>query len=483
MCGILGIFRSTLNDVDLRKVLIENSTELRHRGPDWSGYLVENGNALAHERLAIINPESGAQPLQSRDGNLIVAVNGEIYNYKELYLELENEYFPVTGSDCEVFIPLFDQLGIENFPRLLRGMFSTIIYDRKDNCFYAIRDHMGITPLYMGNGSDGSIWFASEMKALIHGCSELQSFPPGHYYSSKTNSFHCWYNPMWRQVSFPLEPYSSELLRNSFIQAVERRMMTDVPWGVLLSGGLDSSLVASVASRIMKSKTTLNENHYNWFPRLHSFCIGLENSPDLIAAQKVANYLNTVHHSYIYTIQEGLDAIREVVYYLETFDCTTIRASTPMFLMSRKIKAMGIKMVLSGEGADEIFGGYLYFHRAPNAHEMQSELKDKLMNLHLFDCLRANKSTSAWGVEARVPFLDADFLDVSMMIDPNEKMIVPGRIEKYILRKAFDVPDDPFLPKEILWRQKEQFSGLFHEILNPLTLILLLYRWCRLWLD
>lgn len=345
---------------------------------------------------------------------------------------------------------------------MLRGMFSLIIFDRRDNSFYAIRDHMGKTPLYIGYGTDGSVWLASEMKALCTECARFELFPPGHYFSSHTKTFTQWYKPNWKMCKeIPHEKYDNLKLRAAFERAVKRKMMSDVPWGVLLSGGLDSSLVASIASRfIRRGPSQGGDDRMAWFPRLHSFCIGLENSPDLVAAKKVADFLGTAHHSYTYTIQEGLDAIREVIYHLETFDTTTVRASTPMFLMSRKIKAMGIKMVLSGEGADEIFGGYLYFHKAPNPEEMQAELVDKVGGLHLFDCLRANKSTSAWGVEIRPPFLDADFLDVAMNIDPSEKMIrkSEGRIEKHILRQAFDTPEDPYLPAEILWRQKEQFS-------------------------
>lgn len=457
MCGILAIFGSSLPEAELRKKLIECSQRLRHRGPDWSGYIVEpNGNAIGHERLAIIDPESGAQPLVSKDRKVVVAANGEIYNYKELYADLVTPYSPLTGSDCEVVIPLYQQLGIEGFPNKLRGMFSFIIYDRTDNSYFAVRDHVGITPLYIGYGIDGSIWFASEMKALATECARFEPFLPGHFYSSKQAKMTRWYNPLWREPTSPFKPYDKLSLRAAFERAVKRRMMSDVPWGVLLSGGLDSSLVASVASRIMKNTQPTDKE--NWFPRLHSFCVGLENSPDINAAKKVADFLGTVHHSYTYTIQEGLDAIREVIYHLETFDTTTVRASTPMFLMSRKIKAMGIKMVLSGEGSDEVFAGYLYFHKAPNPEELQAELRDKIANLYLFDCLRANKSTSAWGLEARVPFLDADFLDVAMSINPAEKMITPGRIEKHILRDAFDNPEDPYLPHDILWRQKEQFS-------------------------
>lgn len=316
--------------------------------------------------------------------------------------------------------------------------------------------------MYIGYGTDGSVWLASEMKALCSECARFEPFPPGHFYSSKTKTFTQWYKPSWKVSGVvPREKLDLLKLRASFEMAVKRKMMSDVPWGVLLSGGLDSSLVASIASRfIRRGPSHGGDDRMAWFPRLHSYCIGLENSPDLVAAKKVADFLGTAHHSYTYTIQEGLDAIREVIYHLETYDTTTVRASTPMFLMSRKIKAMGIKMVLSGEGADEIFGGYLYFHKAPNPEEMQAELVDKVGGLHLFDCLRANKSTSAWGVELRPPFLDADFLDVAMTIDPAEKMInkAAGRIEKHILRQAFDTPDDPYLPHEILWRQKEQFS-------------------------
>lgn len=329
-------------------------------------------------------------------------------------------------------------------------MFSFIIYDRMDESYLVVRDHVGITPLYIGHAADGSTWIASEMKAINSDCNTFQQFPPGHYYSSKTGQFKRWFSPNWREDIMPTNPYNAKELRESFERAVKRRMMADVPWGVLLSGGLDSSLVASVAARVMKREA---EGHLKWFPQLHSYCIGLENSPDLAAAQIVADFLGTVHHNYTYSIQEGLDAIREVIYHLETYDTTTVRAATPMFLMSRKIKAMGIKMILSGEGSDEVFGGYLYFHKAPNKEEFQAELREKIENLHLFDCLRANKATSAWGLEVRVPFLDADFLNVAMNIDPTEKMITPGRIEKHILRDAFDTPEDPYLPRDILFRQ------------------------------
>lgn len=453
------------------------SSRLRHRGPDWSGYLVIEpdltkdralSHGIGHERLAIMDPESGSQPLVSPDGHIVVAVNGEIYNYKDLYQTLKKPYKPKTGSDCEVILPLYDEHGATpELCRGLRGMFSFILYDRNTDTYLAARDHMGITPLYIGWGNDGSVYLASEMKALIGECTKFQNFPPGHIYISKGKSggeFVRWYTPNWAPDMkpggvMPKEKYQSDLLRHAFERAVVRRMMSDVPWGVLLSGGLDSSLVAAICARHISRRSTS-------FPKLHSFTVGLENSPDLIAAKVVADKLGTIHHAYTYTLQEGADAIRDVIRAIETYDVTTIRASTPMYLMSRKIKAMGIKMVISGEGADEVFGGYLYFHKAPNAQEFFDETVDKLDRLHMYDCLRCNKSMSAWGVEPRVPFLDDDFLQVAMNLDPEEKMIRKGpgiskedtKIEKWALRKAFDTPDDPYLPDEILWRQKEQFS-------------------------
>lgn len=477
MCGIFAIFASSLPEADLRRELIACSSRLRHRGPDWSGYKVIEADptmgvalphGIAHERLAIMDPESGSQPLVSSDQSVIVAANGEIYNYKELYETLENPYTPKTGSDCEVILPLYEQYGATvDLPKHLRGMFSIILYDRKTDSFVIFRDHIGITPLYIGWGNDGSIYVASEMKSLIGECTRFQAFPPGHIYCSKgehAGKFQRWYTPSWAPelkpgVPLPTETYQSERLRLAFERAVTRRMMSDVPWGVLLSGGLDSSLVAAICARHIGRRSTS-------FPKLHSFTIGLEGSPDLKAAKRVADFLGTIHHAYTYTVQEGIDAIRDVIHSIETYDVTTIRASTPMYLMSRKIKAMGIKMVLSGEGADEVFGGYLYFHKAPNAQEFMDETIDKISRLHMYDCLRCNKAMSAWGVEPRVPFLDADFLEVAMNLNPEEKMIKTGpgvseadkRIEKWSIRKAFDTPDDPYLPSDILWRQKEQFS-------------------------
>lgn len=473
MCGILAIFGSAQPKTDLRKELIECSTRLRHRGPDWSGYLVvppnpavgrELAHGIAHERLAIMDPESGSQPLVSPDGQVILAANGEIYNYKEIYAALATPYTPKTGSDCEVMLPLYAEHGATiEMVQNLRGMFSFVLYDKTNDLYIAARDHIGKTPLYIGWGKDGSVYFASEMKALVSECTKFQQFPPGHIYCNKgdsPNEFVRWYKPEWRinpTGPLPTNKYEPDVLRHALEKAVVRRMMSDVPWGVLLSGGLDSSLIASICARHVARRSTN-------FPKLHSFSVGLENAPDLAAGKKVAEFLGTKHHQYTYTIEEGLDAIRNVIYILETYDVTTIRAATPMYLMSRKIKAMGIKMCLSGEGADEVFGGYLYFHKAPNAREFHEETVEKIARLHMFDCLRCNKAMSAWGVEARCPFLDADFLEVAMGIDPQEKMIHVGkdvkekRIEKYIIRKAFDTPDDPYLPNEILWRQKEQFS-------------------------
>lgn len=473
MCGIFGIFSSALPEAELRKELIHCSSTLVHRGPDWSGYIVipaEDGRPLphgiAHERLAIMDPESGSQPLVSLDGNIIVAANGEIYNYKELYKELTVDYSPQTGSDCEVILPLYQQYGpTVEMVKHLRGMFSFMLYDKSKDMFIVARDHIGITPLYIGWANDGSIYIASELKALVKECPNLRQFPPGHMYCSKgdhANEFVRWYDPQWAinpTGPLPTEPFNAEAIRNAFERAVKRRMMSDVPWGVLLSGGLDSSLVASICAR---NVARCSQD----FPKLHSFTVGLEGSPDIAAARKVADFLGTKHHSYTYTIEEGLDAVRAVIKSIETYDVTTIRASTPMYLMARKIKAMGIKMVLSGEGADEVFGGYLYFHKAPNSRELHEETCEKLSRLHMYDCLRCNKAMSAWGVEPRVPFLDADFLGVAMNMDPEEKMIkctpdIPKadrRIEKWAIRKAFDTPDDPYLPDEILWRQKEQFS-------------------------
>eukprot|EP00252_Welwitschia_mirabilis_P007352 TRINITY_DN1860_c0_g1_i1.p1 TRINITY_DN1860_c0_g1~~TRINITY_DN1860_c0_g1_i1.p1 ORF type:complete len:564 (+),score=105.36 TRINITY_DN1860_c0_g1_i1:453-2144(+) len=453
MCGILAVLGCIDTSQAKRARILELSRRLKHRGPDWSG-ICHHGNCfLAHQRLAIVDPTSGNQPLYNEEKTVFVTVNGEIYNHEELRKKLKSRKFR-TRSDCEVIGHLYEEYG-EDFVDMLDGMFSFVLLDTRDNSFIVARDAIGITPLYMGWGTDGSIWFASEMKALNDDCERFECFLPGHLYSSKTG-YRRWYNPPWYSETIPSTPYDPLVLRKAFENAVKKRLMTDVPFGVLLSGGLDSSLVAAVASRHLVGTEVAKQ----WGPRLHSFCIGLQGSPDLKAAKEVADYLGTVHHEFEFTVQEGIDAIEEVIYHIETYDVTTVRASTPMFLMSRKIKSLGVKMVLSGEGSDEIFGGYLYFHKAPNKEEFHRETCHKIKALHLYDCLRANKATSAWGVEARVPFLDKEFINVAMGIDPQWKMVQPklGRIEKWILRKAFDVKDNPYLPEHILYRQKEQFS-------------------------
>ncbi|KAK1588224.1 hypothetical protein Q3G72_021115 [Acer saccharum] len=409
---------------------------------------------LAHQRLAIIDPASGDQPLYNEDKKIVVTVNGEIYNHEELRKRLVNHKFR-TGSDCDVIAHLYEEYG-DNFVDMLDGMFSFVLLDTRDNSFIVARDAIGITSLYIGWGLDGSIWISSELKGLNDDCEHFECFPPGHLYSSKLGGMKRWYNPHWFSEAIPSTPYDPLVLRRAFENAVIKRLMTDVPFGVLLSGGLDSSLVASITARHLTGTKAAKQ----WGTQLHSFCVGLENSPDLKSAKEVAEYLGTVHHEFHFTVQDGIDAIEDVIYHVETYDVTTIRASTPMFLMSRKIKSLGVKMVISGEGSDEIFGGYLYFHKAPNKEEFHRETCHKIKALHQYDCLRANKSTSAWGLEARVPFLDKDFIDVAMAIDPQWKMINrdEGRIEKWVLRKAFDDEEHPYLPKHILYRQKEQFS-------------------------
>uniref|UniRef100_A0A6N2LUD1 Asparagine synthetase [glutamine-hydrolyzing] n=1 Tax=Salix viminalis TaxID=40686 RepID=A0A6N2LUD1_SALVM len=445
MCGILAVLGCS-DDSQAKRV--------RHRGPDWSGLYQHGDFYLSHQRLAIIDPASGDQPLFNEDQAIVVTVNGEIYNHVELRKSLPNHKFR-TGSDCDVIAHLYEEHG-ENFVSMLDGMFSFVLLDTRDNSFIVARDAIGITSLYIGWGLDGSIWISSELKGLNDDCEHFESFPPGHLYSSKNGGLRRWYNPLWFSEAIPSTPYDPLALRSAFEKAVIKRLMTDVPFGVLLSGGLDSSLVASVTARHLAGTEAARQ----WGAQLHSFCVGLENSPDLKAAREVADYLGTVHHEFNFTVQDGIDAIEDVIYHVETYDVTTIRASTPMFLMSRKIKALGVKMVISGEGADEIFGGYLYFHKAPNKEEFHSETCRKIKALHQYDCLRANKSTSAWGLEARVPFLDKDFINIAMAIDPEWKMIKlgEGRMEKWVLRRAFDDEENPYLPKHILYRQKEQFS-------------------------
>ncbi|KAL0289966.1 UNVERIFIED_CONTAM: Asparagine synthetase [glutamine-hydrolyzing] 2 [Sesamum angustifolium] len=456
MCGILAVLGIADNPLGKRPRIIELSRRLRHRGPDWSGLHHHQNCYLAHERLAIVDPASGDQPLFNEDKTIVVTVNGEIYNHKELRERLKSHEFR-TGSDCEVIAHLYEEYG-EEFVNMLDGMFSFVLLDTRDNSFIAARDAIGITPLYIGWGLDGSIWFASEMKALSDDCERFMSFLPGHIYSSKLGGLRRWYNPPWFAEQIPSAPYEPLVLRKAFEKAVVKRLMTDVPFGVLLSGGLDSSLVASVASRYLADSEAAQ-----WGSQLHTFCIGLKGSPDLKAAKEVADYLGTRHHEFHFTVQEGIDALAEVIYHIETYDVTTIRASTPMFLMSRKIRALGLKWLFLVKAPTKflvvicIFTRHLIKRSFTRKHvERCSAIKA----LHLYDCLRANKSTSAWGVEARVPFLDKEFINVAMAIDPEWKMIRHdlGRIEKWILRNAFDDEQNPYLPKHILYRQKEQFS-------------------------
>ncbi|KAJ0539371.1 Asparagine synthetase [glutamine-hydrolyzing] [Helianthus annuus] len=454
MCGILALLGCSDDSQAKRFRVLELSRRLKHRGPDWSGLYQHGDNYLSHQRLAVIDPASGDQPLYNEDETVVVTVNGEIYNHMELREKLTGHKFK-TGSDCDVIAHLYEEHG-ENFVDMLDGMFSFVLLDTRDNSYLVARDAIGITSLYIGWGLDGSVWISSELKGLNDDCEHFEVFPPGHLYSSKSGGFRRWYNPPWFSESIPSTPYDPLVLRRAFENAVIKRLMTDVPFGVLLSGGLDSSLVASVTARHLAGSKAAKQ----WGAQLHSFCVGLEGSPDLKAAREVADYLGTLHHEFHFTVQDGIDAIEDVIYHIETYDVTTIRASTPMFLMSRKIKSLGVKMVISGEGSDEIFGGYLYFHKAPNKEEFHQETCRKIKALHQYDCLRANKSTSAWGLEARVPFLDKEFINVAMSIDPEAKMINMDqkRIEKWILRRAFDDEEKPYLPKHILYRQKEQFS-------------------------
>ena len=438
----------------LRPTALECSRLLRHRGPDWSGIYTSDNAVLVHERLAIVDTEHGAQPLYNEDKTHVLAVNGEIYNHKALAASLTVDYEFQTHSDCEVILPLYKEFGVE-FIDKLQGMFAFCLYDEKADRYIIARDHIGIIPLYTGFDEDGNFYVASEMKSLMPVCKTVKEFPPGHVLDSKTGELRKYFKRNWMQYDAIKDNHTSkEKLRTALEDSVKSHLMTDVPYGVLLSGGLDSSLVSAITQKYASRRIEENDLSEAWWPKVHSFACGLEGSPDLIAAQKVADAIGTVHHNVVFTEQEGIDALKEVIYHLETYDVTTVRASTPMYLMARKIKAMGIKMVLSGEGADEIFGGYLYFHKAPNAQEFHEELLRKLDKLHMFDCLRANKSMSAWGIEARVPFLDKNFLDVAMRINPEDKMCGGGKMEKSILRESFE----GYLPEEILWRQKEQFS-------------------------
>ncbi|MDA8657450.1 asparagine synthase B [Flavobacteriaceae bacterium] len=454
MCGILCAFDLKQSNVSIRPQILEMSKKLRHRGPDWSGIYDASNAVLSHERLAIVDPTSGNQPLISPSKKLILAANGEIYNHRALRSTYDSEYQFQTESDCEVILALYEKEG-KDFIKKLNGIFAFAIYDQERDEYFIARDHMGIIPLYMGWDGDGTFYVASELKALEGVCSKIELFPPGHYLHSSEGKPVKWYTPDWTEYETVKDnPTSIEDLHDALADAVHRQLMSDVPYGVLLSGGLDSSITSALAKKFAAKRIESGDTQTAWWPQLHSFSVGLEGSPDLAAAQKVAEHIGTVHHEIKFTIQEGLDAIREVIYHLETYDITTIRASTPMFLMARAIKALGIKMVLSGEGADELFGGYLYFHKAPNAEEFHEETVRKLDKLHQYDCLRANKSLAAWGIEGRVPFLDKEFIEVAMRLNPKDKMITSDRMEKWVLRKAFE----SYLPESVAWRQKEQFS-------------------------
>lgn len=454
MCGIVCAFNVKESTATLRPQLLEMSKKVRHRGPDWSGIYADEKAILAHERLAIVDPASGKQPLFSEDKKLILAANGEIYNHRELRKQFEGSYNFSTQSDCEVILALYQKKGPE-FLDDMNGIFGFAIYDSEKDEYFIARDHMGIIPLYMGWDKNGTFYVASELKALEGTCTKIELFPPGHYLHSSDEEPKRWYSRDWMDYDAVKENQTSiDEIRDALEAAVHRQLMSDVPYGVLLSGGLDSSVTSAIAKKYSQKRIESDDTKDAWWPQLHSFSVGLEGSPDLAAAQIVADHIGTVHHEIKFTIQEGLDAIKDVIYNLETYDITTIRASTPMYLMARVIKSMGIKMVLSGEGADELFGGYLYFHKAPSPKDFHEETVRKLTKLHMYDCLRANKSLAAWGIEGRVPFLDKEFMDVAMRINPKDKMINGERMEKWVVRKAFE----SLLPESVAWRQKEQFS-------------------------
>ncbi len=454
MCGIVGVFDLKIESEKLRPQVLEMSKKIRHRGPDWSGIYCGEKAILAHERLAIVDPQSGGQPLFSKDKKLVLAVNGEIYNHQELRKELEEEYEFQTKSDCEVILALYRKKG-PKFIEDLNGIFGFALYDTENNSYLIARDHIGVIPLYIGWDKHGNFYVASELKALEGYCNKIELFLPGHYWHSKEGKMEKWYEREWIDFDAVKKNETSiDLIRTELEAAVHRQLMSDVPYGVLLSGGLDSSVVSAIAKKYANKRIESGDTQEAWWPQLHSFAVGLIGSPDLIAAKKVAEHIGTIHHEVHFTIQEGLDAIKDVIYHLETYDVTTVRASTPMYLLARVIKSMGIKMVLSGEGADELFGGYLYFHKAPNAKAFHEETVRKLSKLHLYDCLRANKALAAWGVEGRVPFLDKEFMDTAMRLNPEDKMAKGDKMEKWVLRKAFE----SYLPASVAWRQKEQFS-------------------------
>ena len=454
MCGIIGVFDLKTSTRELRPKLLEMSKKVRHRGPDWSGIYCGDKAIITHERLSIVDPASGGQPLYSKDRKLILGVNGEIYNHQSIRDIYKDSYDFQTLSDCEVILALYRDKG-KDFLEDLNGIFAFVLYDEEKDSYLVARDHIGIIPLYMGWDVFGNYYFASELKALEGTCNKIEVFPPGHYFYSREGELKKWYTRDWMSYD-AVKDNTSDMneLRTALESAVHRQLMSDVPYGVLLSGGLDSSIISAIARKYAAHRIETNDEKDAWWPTLHSFAVGLVGSPDLIAAKKVAEHIGTVHHEIHFTVQEGLDALRDVIYFLETYDVTTVRASTPMYLMARVIKSMGVKMVLSGEGADEIFGGYLYFHKAPNAKEFHEETIRKLNKLYLYDCLRANKSLAAWGVEGRVPFLDKEFMDVAMRLNPEDKMAKNGKMEKWILRKTFE----DYLPESVAWRQKEQFS-------------------------
>ena len=454
MCGIVSIFNIKEQTPQLRQKALSMSRKIRHRGPDWSGIYCGDSAILAHERLSIVDPESGRQPLFSPDGKQVLAVNGEIYNHRDLRRRYADSYQFQTGSDCEVILALYRDKGTD-FLEDLSGIFAFALYDSERDEFLIARDPIGVIPLYIGHDSDGLVYVASELKALEGQCDSYEEFLPGHYYSSKEGCMKCYYTRDWMDYDNVKDNGASvESIHDGLEDAVKRQLMSDVPYGVLLSGGLDSSVISAVAQKFAQNRIENDGKTEAWWPRLHSFAVGLKGAPDLAKARLVAEHIGTVHHEINYTIEEGLDALRDVIYFIETYDVTTVRASTPMYLLARVIKSMGIKMVLSGEGADEIFGGYLYFHKAPDARAFHEETVRKLSKLHLYDCLRANKSLSAWGVEGRVPFLDKEFLDVAMRTNPEAKMCPGNTVEKKIVREAFA----DMLPDEVAWRQKEQFS-------------------------
>lgn len=454
MCGIVGIFDIKEQSSELRNKALRMSQKIRHRGPDWSGIYCGGHAILCHERLSIVDPQSGKQPLYSPDGRQVLAVNGEIYNHQAIRQATAADYEYQTGSDCEAILALYRAHGI-HFLEQLSGIFAFALYDEERDEYLIARDPIGVIPLYIGHDADGKTYVASELKALEGFCDEYEPFLPGHYLYSREGVMRRWYTRDWMDYEAVKDNGADiDSLRVGLQEAVKRQLMSDVPYGVLLSGGLDSSIISAIAQKFAARRVEDGGQTGAWWPRLHSFAVGLKGAPDLEKARLVAEHIGTVHHEINYTIQEGLDALRDVIYFTETYDVTTVRASTPMYLLARVIKSMGIKMVLSGEGADEIFGGYLYFHKAPSARAFHEETVRKLGKLHWYDCLRANKSLSAWGVEGRVPFLDRDFLDIAMRLNPKAKMCPGQEIEKKILRQAFA----DLLPEEIAWRQKEQFS-------------------------